>query len=89
MSVVVRNIPRSKPSTLDGLAKLGVATVHEANRRSGLLSARIRPVFPGARVAGNAVTVETGASDNWMLHVAVEQCQAGDRKSTRLNSSHT
>ncbi len=78
MNVVVRNIPRLKPSLLAGLEKLGVATVHEANARKGLLSTRISPIYPGGRIAGNAVTVETGASDNWMLHVAVEQCQAGD-----------
>lgn len=78
MNVVVRNIPRTKPAVLEGLAKLGVATVHEANARKGLLATHIKPIYPGARIAGNAVTVETGASDNWMLHVGVEQCQAGD-----------
>ena len=77
MARVVRGTPRTPLEIVDGLARLGSATVHESQGRIGLLNRRLRPIFP-ATVAGNALTCEVAPGDNWMIHVAVEQAQPGD-----------
>ncbi|MDO6406732.1 4-carboxy-4-hydroxy-2-oxoadipate aldolase/oxaloacetate decarboxylase [Pantoea phytobeneficialis] len=76
--VVVRHIERADAALIAQFARFGVATVHEAQQRQGLLDRRIRPVQQGTTIAGSAVTVLVSPGDNWMFHVAVEQCQPGD-----------
>jgi 4-hydroxy-4-methyl-2-oxoglutarate aldolase len=78
MAIVITSIPRCEKPVADAFAEFGVATTHEAQRRTGLLAPRISPVYPGARISGTAVTVSVPPGDNWMIHVAVEQCADGD-----------
>ena len=78
MGTVIRNIPRSSSEQLQELAIAGVATVHEAMGRIGLMKPYLRPIDSDFHIAGNAVTVLVHPGDNWMIHVAVELCRPGD-----------
>jgi 4-hydroxy-4-methyl-2-oxoglutarate aldolase len=77
-NIVVRNVSRSDADVVKRLGALGVATVHEAYGRFGLMKPYMRPVWAGGEAAGTAVTVLAQPGDNWMIHVAVEQCRPGD-----------
>jgi 4-hydroxy-4-methyl-2-oxoglutarate aldolase len=77
-NVVVRNIDRADAAVIKRLGALGTATVHEAYGRAGLMKSYLRPVWAGGEAAGSAVTVLVHPGDNWMIHVAVEQCRPGD-----------
>ncbi len=77
-TIVVRNIARTEAAVAQRLGALGVSTVHEAYGRCGLMKPYMRPIWPGCAAGGPAVTVLAQPGDNWMIHVAVEQCQPGD-----------
>lgn len=78
MAIVVTDIKRVDSDTANAFAEIGVATAHEAQGRKGLLASYMRPIYRPAHIAGAAVTCEVAPGDNWMIHVAAEQCQPGD-----------
>ena len=89
LGVVRRKIKRADRAAVDELGRYGVATVHEAMGRIGLMKPYMRPIYPGARVCGTAVTVLLHPGDNWMMHVAAEQIQDGDIVVAALTSECT
>lgn len=78
MAVVIQNIKRADSAAVAELGRYGVATIHEAQDRTGLMAPYMRPIWTGAHISGTAVTVSVPPCDNWMIHIAVEQCQPGD-----------
>lgn len=78
MGIAVRQIARAAPNVIQGLARAGAATVHEAQGRTGSMGPRLQAITPGAQVAGSAVTALCAPGDNWMLHLAIERMEAGD-----------
>jgi len=88
-TVAVRKIDRAAPTVVDALGKSGVATVHEAQGRTGLMQSYMRPIYSGARISGSAVTALVHPGDNWMMHVVGELCQPGDIVVVGLSSPNT
>jgi len=78
LGIVKRNIVRADKAAVERLSKLGVATIHEAMGRVGLMKPYMRPIYSGAKICGTAVTILLQPGDNWMMHVAAEQLQPGD-----------
>ena len=78
LGIVKRNIQRASPAAVEKLSRFGVATIHEAMGRVGLMKPYMRPIYTGARMCGTAVTILLQPGDNWMMHVAAEQLQPGD-----------
>ena len=89
LGVVKRNIVRADKAAVDRLSKFGVATIHEAMGRVGLMQPHMRPIYAGARLCGTAVTVLLHPGDNWMMHVAAEQLQSGDVVVAALSSDNS
>jgi 4-hydroxy-4-methyl-2-oxoglutarate aldolase len=87
--IAVRNVTRADAASVAQLAKFGVATVHEAMGRVGLLDTYMRPIYPGAKTCGTAVTILVHPGDNWMLHVAAEMLQPGDVAVLGTSSANT
>jgi len=78
LGVAVRTIERADAGAVEALSRFGVATIHEAQGRAGLMKPYMRPIYTGAAVAGTAVTVLVQPGDNWMLHVVAEMIRPGD-----------
>lgn len=89
LGIVKRNIVRADAAATEKLAQYGVATVHEAQGRIGLMQSYMRPIYPGAKISGTAVTVLLHPGDNWMLHVVAEQIKPGDIVVAALSSPNT
>ena len=89
LGVVKRNIVRADKAAVDRLSKFGVATIHEAMGRVGLMQPHMRPIYAGAHLCGTAVTVLLHPGDNWMMHVAAEQLQSGDVVVAALSSDNS
>jgi len=89
LGLVKRNIVRADAAATEQMAQYGVATVHEAQGRIGLMQSYMRPIYPGAKISGTAVTVLLHPGDNWMLHVVAEQIKPGDIVVAALSSPNT